>query len=159
MSTPNKDFITNALAAALAAGHVQPQMVACEAALESAGKMPDGAYQYGHSELARLYNNLFGTKIHQHSEYGSVNLPTKEYSSVKGWYTIDAKWVVYPNWMASFEDRMSTLVRLKGIYPHYAAALVATDPITYVEQVSLTWSTGPARAQEAIKIYKQYFGG
>lgn len=157
MNQANKDFITNAVAAAQAAGHVFPEMAACEAAVESAGKLPDGTYQYGYSELARLYNNMFGTKVHQHEEYGTINLPTKEYSSVKGWYVVEAAWVAYPNWMASFEDRMSTLERLKGVYPHYALALTAPDPITYVEQVSLTWSTGPARAQECINIYKQYF--
>lgn len=159
MSQANQDFITNAVAAAEAAGHIFPQMAACEAAVESAGKLPDGSYQYGYSQLARLYNNLFGTKQHQHPEYGTINLPTKEYSSVKGWYVINSAWVVYPTVMASFEDRMGTLERLKGVYPHYQAALIAPDPFTYVEQVSLTWSTGPERAQECINIYKQYFGG
>src|SRR5271170_1008024 len=154
MSIENQEFITKAVAAAQMANHVFPQMAACEAALESAGKLPDGTYQYGYSQLARLYNNLFGTKQHAHPEYGTVNLPTKEYDKVKGWYITNAAWVIYPNVMDCFLDRMATLIRLKGIYPHYANALAATDPITYVEQVSLTWSTGPTRAAEVIKIYQ-----
>lgn len=146
----NKTYITTMAAAATMAGHIFPQMAAAEAALESG---------FGSSELAKLYLNEFGTKQHQHPEYGTVNLPTKEYDKVKGWYVTNAAWVVYPDLTACFQDRMATLVRLRGVYPHYNNALNATDPITYVQEVSLTWSTGPARAAEAIKIYQQYFGG
>lgn len=155
MTAANQAFIAKAIAAATQAPHIWPAMAAAEAALESAHLTLQGTV-FGGSQLALNSNNLFGMKAHANNTFGAINLPTKEYSSVKGWYTIEASWEVYPDWASCFKDRMDTLERLEGTYPHYAAALAATDPITYVEQVSLTWSTGPKRAQSVIDIYNEY---
>lgn len=151
----NIDFIERAVSEATASGHIWPEMAAAEAALESAHLGPEGT-TFGGSELAQKYNNLFGTKQHVIPVYTTVVIPTQEYSRSRGWYTIDADWIVYPDWASSFKDRMATLVRLAPQYPHYAAALAATDPITYVTQVSLTWSTGPTRGATVIQIYNEY---
>lgn len=96
-------------------------------------------------------NNLFGMKQHQHPVFVTVNLPTKEFLR-GGWTTIDADFVKYPDMASCFADRMNTLRTLAPQYPHYAAALLATTPEEFLTQVSLTWSTGPARGLECIQI-------
>jgi flagellum-specific peptidoglycan hydrolase FlgJ len=128
------------------AGAIFPSMQACEAALESG---------YGSSELARDAFNLFGTKQHTHPEYGTLNLPTKEFLDDK-WVACEAEWVKYPSLADCFADRMATLQRLAPHYPHYAAALAAPDAETFVSQVSLTWSTDPQRAAKVLSIWNQY---
>lgn len=170
MGLSNETFIHNAVSQATTSGHIFPEMAACEAALESAKQ---GVF--GGSSLALRYNNLFGTKQHVVPVYSTVYLPTQEYvtpeqakrlknavlvtsigANGKGTYSYDAPWIVYPDWAAAFGDRMATLRRLQNTYPHYKAALEATDPITFVNQVSQTWSTGQNRADSVIKIYHQY---
>lgn len=122
-------------------------MAACEAALESG---------WGHSQLAREANNLFGTKQHAHAVFGTMTLPTSEFLDGK-WVTVaGANWVKYPDWQSCFVDRLATLQRLSSAYAHYAAALKATDARTFVEEVSKTWSTDPNRALKILGIYEEY---
>ena len=150
MNDLQRQFLDAAAAQAMKANHPFPQMAACEAALESS---------WGHSELAREGNNLFGMKQHSHPIYGSMMLPTREWqgSSLDGrWITIGANWVKYPDWRACFCDRMATLERLANAYPHYAAALKATDARTYITEVSKPWSTDPNRALKVQGIYEEY---
>jgi len=124
-------------------------MVGCEAGLESA---------YGTSGLAKKYNNLFGMKVHVHNDYGKVSLPTKEWTK-DGWITIGQDFEKYPDWDTCFFDRLKTLIRLSHVYPHYAAALEATDAETYVREVSQTWASDPNRADKIIAIYSEYARG
>lgn len=140
-------FIQKATQGATQAGHIFPQMAACEAALESA---------YGISGLAISANNLFGMKQHTHPIFGTLALPTKEFLD-GAWKPVEAYWVKYPDLAACFEDRMATLQRLAPHYIHYAAALAAPDPLTYVVAVSQSWSTDPQRANKVIAIYHEYF--
>jgi flagellum-specific peptidoglycan hydrolase FlgJ len=150
-----RQFLDKACQQAQTAGNIFPEMAACEAALESG---------YGASGLAISDCNLFGMKQHQHPVYGTHNLPTKEFVGIAkdtdavkdGWIVVNAAWVEYPDFASCFADRMSTLRRLSNAYPHYAAALKATDPITYVTEVSKTWSTDPNRANKVISIYNSY---
>jgi flagellum-specific peptidoglycan hydrolase FlgJ len=146
MNDPQRQFLDAATAQAVKANHPFPQMAACEAALESS---------WGHSELAREDNNLFGTKQHQHAIYQTHNLPTREFLNGE-WKVVDAAWIHYPDWASCFADRLATLQRLSNAYPHYAAALKATDAIGFVTEVSKTWSTDPARAAKCISIYQEY---
>lgn len=149
MNSPQKDFLDRATAEAVKANHVYPQMAAAEAALES---------NYGLSELAREENNLFGTKLHTHPahpEWGMHSLPTREFEGGE-WITINSNWMSYPDWNASFQDRMGTLYRLSNLLPHYKAALAAVTPEEYVSEVSKTWSTDPDRAAKVISIYQKY---
>jgi flagellum-specific peptidoglycan hydrolase FlgJ len=143
-------FLDRAAAAALKANHPFPQMAACEAALECS---------WGHSALALDANNLFGCKQHSRPIYGTMTLSTREWlgSALDGrWITIGANWVKYPDWRACFADRLATLERLSNAYPHYAAALKATDARTYITEVSKTWSTDPNRALKVLEIYVEY---
>lgn len=141
--TTQELWLVQTFRAARAAGHIFPDYAACEAANEAA---------WGQSKLAKLGANLFGTKQHSHPEYKTLNLPTKEFLDHK-WVVIKASWVCYPSEMACFQDRMYTLRRLSPMYPHYAAALVAKDGTTFVDQVSLSWATDPDRARKVLSIY------
>jgi flagellum-specific peptidoglycan hydrolase FlgJ len=128
------------------AQHVFPEMAACEAALESA---------YGTSKLAREDCNLFGVKQHKHPIFGTATIPTKEFIGGQ-WQVVGADWVKYPGLAECFADRMETLRRLQDVYPHYAAALAATDPFSYINEVSKSWSTDPDRAYKVAAIYQVY---
>jgi flagellum-specific peptidoglycan hydrolase FlgJ len=141
-------FLNEASAQAVKAGQPFPEMAACEAALES---------RYGQSDLACEGNNLFGMKQHTHEIFKTLNLPTHEGTpGHPDWKEITAKFVEYPDWSSCFADRLATLQRLSAEYPHYAAALAATDPETYVTEVSKTWSTDTMRAMHVSQIYQDY---
>ena len=148
MNPANKAFLFRAFRAAKAAGHIFPELAACEAALESS---------YGQSQLAARDNNLFGMKQHLHPIYGTHVLPTREFLR-GGWVTINASWIVYPDWETCFQDRMRTLRRLAPTFPHYAAALAAESGTSYVNEVSRSWSTDPKRAEKVLAIYEACAG-
>lgn len=132
--------------------HPFPNMAGCEAAHES---QKPGAVPFTLSQLAAEANNLFGMKAHQHNDYGVVNLPTREFLS-GDWTVVSAAFEKYPTLDDCFADRYATLRRLSPIYPHYKAALAATDPEIFVTEVSRTWSTDPKRAEKVIAIYREY---
>lgn len=147
MNSSQRDFLDRASAEA-AKNCFFSEMVACEAALES---------NYGNSELARDDFNLFGMKQHAHAVYGTVNLPTHEGTpGHPDWHEIMAAFVHYPDLASCFADRLATLQRLSNAYPHYEAALNASDAETYVQEVSKTWSTDQLRAAHVISIYEDY---
>jgi len=137
------EWLVAAAESAKAAGHIFPEMAACEAAVESS---------WGTSVLARSDHNLFGCKQHEHPVYGTVHIPTREFVDQR-WITVDAAWVEYPDDAASFADRMKTLRALTTTYPHYLRALIADTPEEYVTEVSQSWSTDPHRAATCISIY------
>lgn len=118
-------------------------MAACEAALES---------DWGTSDLAAMGNNLFGAKQQMHPVFRTLHIPTREFLN-HAWLTEDAAFVAYPDWQTCFSERMNTLKRLSNSYPHYYAARRAATAESFVEQVSLSWSTDPDRARKCIAIY------
>lgn len=146
MNDFQKEFLDRAAAEAVKANHPFAQMAACEAALESS---------WGNSALAREDNNLFGMKQHAHPIYQTHTLPTREFEGGE-WKTVGANWVKYPDWSKCFADRLATLQRLSNAYPHYKAALDASDARSYVTEVSKTWSTDPSRAAKVLSIYDDY---
>jgi uncharacterized FlgJ-related protein len=147
-----REFITRCSVAARMVAHPFPDMAGCEAAWES-GKA--GVVPFALSQLAVEDNNLFGMKAHQHNVYGVVNLPTHEYLS-REWTVVSASFEKYPTLDDCFADRYATLRRLSPIYPHYKAALAASDPYTFITEVSRTWSTDPNRAVHVIELYNEY---
>ena len=148
LTQEQESFLRRAWFAAVQAGHIWPEMAACEAALESG---------YGTSELAIADNNLFGMKQHLHPVYGTHVLPTKEFLDGK-WVVCSAKWVHYADWSTCFQDRMATLKRLASVYPHYKAALEASSGTGYTYEVSRTWSTDPERAKKVCDIFDSISG-
>lgn len=148
MTPEQKNFLQLAAREAAKASHVFPEYAASEAALESS---------YGKSVLAVQDRNLFGMKQHKHPIWGTHALPTREFVNGE-WIECTAEWVCYPDWASCFADRMSTLQRLASVYPHYDAALKAASGVTYVNEVSQTWSTDPRRAEKVLAIYDQMAG-
>jgi flagellum-specific peptidoglycan hydrolase FlgJ len=127
---------------ACASGVLFPNAQACEMMVESA---------WGTSRLFLDYNNGFGMKQHSHPVYATVSLPTREFLDGH-WTVVQADFINYPSLSACFADRMDTLKRLAPSYPHYAAALVAGTPEEFLRQVSMTWSTDPARSATCTSI-------
>src|ERR1700691_1256799 len=146
LTDDQKAFLDRAKAAAVQATHPFPSMAASEDALESG---------WGKSALALEDNNLFGLKQHIHPEYATASLPTHEFEMGE-WRPVAAEWVKYPDWATCFFDRLATLTKLQIAYPHYGAALRATDVETYIREVSQTWSTDPERANKCLAIYLLY---
>lgn len=146
MTPEQKQWLDMTAQAAEDAAHIFPSMAACEAALESA---------WGTSELAIKAFNLFGMKAHVHPILGTLNLPTKEFLDGQ-WVVVEAHWVSYPTLADCFRDRMATLQLLAPHYPHYTAALASPDAQTFVQNVSLSWSTDPQRAAKVISIFNTY---
>lgn len=148
MGSFQEDFLGKAAVAAQAAGNMFPEYAACEAALESA---------WGRSRLAAEANNLFGQKQSQPPLPGSgtIELPTREFLH-GSWVTVNASWVTFADWTACFRARMQLLRSASGRHPHYAAALAATTGEEFIQEVSRTWSTDPARASKVLAIYKTH---
>jgi flagellum-specific peptidoglycan hydrolase FlgJ len=138
-----QDFLRAVKTAAMNIGQKWPGYVAAEAALESS---------FGNSELALQDLNLFGMKQHKHPVYGTVNLPTREFIDGE-WQRVQAAFIKYPDWESCLRDRLATLTRLAPSYPHYSAALAASDGPTFITEVSKTWSTDPDRSDKVLKIY------
>lgn len=142
------EFLTRATTAARQGGHIFPAMAACEAALESG---------WGLSRLAREANNLFGQKQDRGRTegVGTLALPTREYLHDR-WVVVDADWVRFPDWAASFAGRMEILRALSPEFPDYARALRASTPEQFVQIVSRRWSTDPRRAGKVLSIYDEH---
>lgn len=144
-----QEFLSKAKQAAYEAGHVWPEFAACEAALESG---------WGSSELAVKACNLFGEKSPKNSAYPTITMTTEEWDkTLKRFISVDAKWPIFPDWRTSFIERMNVLRRLEGVFPHYAAALAASDGETFIKEVSQTWSTDPHRADKVLAIHAKHF--
>jgi flagellum-specific peptidoglycan hydrolase FlgJ len=139
------DFLYKAYRAAVDGDHIFPEHAACEAALESA---------WGCSMLATKANNLFGQKQAHPPLPGTKTLMliTEEYLK-KQWVTVPANWVQFAHWGECFRARMELLERLSAAYPHYAAALVATNGDGFAREVSISWSTDPDRALKVLQIH------
>jgi flagellum-specific peptidoglycan hydrolase FlgJ len=148
LTQEQKDWTEKTFTSACLSGHIFPYMAACEAALES---------RFGESQLAREGNNLFGMKKHQHNLYGVLALPTKEFTRF-GWTEVDAEWEKYDSLEKCFEDRMSTLNRLRSMYTEYELALTANNETKYIVSVSLRWSTDPQRAIKVMDLRREIFG-
>lgn len=146
-ASDRSQILVKLAAAAKSAGHIWPEYAACEAAVETGWLA---------SSSARLGNNLFGCKQHTSPVFQTVSIPTREFLHGQ-WTTETDDFVSYPSWADSFADRMVTLRRLAPGYPHYAAALSATDGETYVRQVSQSWSTDPQRAVTVLAIHHAHF--
>jgi flagellum-specific peptidoglycan hydrolase FlgJ len=148
MQSMQDAFLKKASELAKQAGHIWPDYAACEAALESG---------WGRSGLTVKANNLFGEK-QSHPPLpgtGTLQLPTREFLH-GAWVTVNAEWVVFPDWAASFRTRMDRLHRLANEYPAYGKALAATTGEEFVRQVSISWSTGPERAEQVLAVYQQH---
>lgn len=161
-----KQFLAKAVQAADTAMHPFPEFAACEAALESA---------FGTSELACRANNLFGQK-YPHANpgfnYPGILLPTHEWERGEMVRVADVLWPRFPDWVASFRQRVLLLERLAPSCPHYQYGLEAADgegfvrlmspcepqPCHFTHEDCVTWASDPKRADNVLAIYAQFFG-
>lgn len=150
MTTSQLDFLMRAAQAARDAGHIYPDYAACEAALESAR---------GRSHLAVEPNNLFGQKQSHPPLHNTETLclPTREFLH-GAWIAVRASWVKFPDWAACFRERMALLHSLAVTWPNYRDALAAENGEAFINAVSRSWSTDPARANKVLALYDAHRG-
>ncbi|WP_281165912.1 glycoside hydrolase family 73 protein [Liquorilactobacillus sicerae] len=147
-NTQKKAFIEQILPAAQQqqqSHHLLTSITLAQAALES---------DWGQSQLANKYHNLFGIKSNQTN---SKLLTTKEY--VNGsWITVEARFAVYNNWTASIAAHTQLLLNgTKWDKNHYQTVLQA-DNYRQAAQALQTqgYATDPAYAQKLIEVIEKY---
>ena len=126
--------------------HILPSISLAQACLES---------QFGQSELARTYHNLYGVKGDQWGQ--SVNLKTQEYENGV-WKTIDARFRVYPSNRASMRDHAKLLA--KGTN-YNASQYIKVIQATNYREAALAlqeagYATDPTYAQKLIQLIEEY---
>lgn len=125
---------------------VLPSLVVAQAAIES---------DFGRSQLARDYNNLFGRKA-----YGSeraVHLPTQEYTAA-GYETVEAPFKVYPSWKAAVTDHGRLMQEGTDWNPDlYLPVRQAEDYKTAAYALQEAgYATDPHYAEKLIEIIESY---
>lgn len=94
--------------------HILPSLIIAQACLESG---------YGKSTLAAKGNNLFGVKGTYNGDF--LEMETKEWDKLNGWYSVKAKFRKYPSWEESLEDH--ALLFVHGLkrekFNRYAAVI------------------------------------
>jgi flagellum-specific peptidoglycan hydrolase FlgJ len=117
-------------------------LIIAQAALESA---------WGTSGLTKQANNLFGMK--GIGPAGSITLPTKEWDSERGWYTINASFRKYGTWRQSIEDHTNLFLRL----PRYANLIGETDYKAAAKKVHADgYATDPDYPAKLVGIIEEY---
>jgi flagellar rod assembly protein/muramidase FlgJ len=104
------------------------------------------------SQLAQRYYNLFGVKADPSWTGLTVLLPTTEYVNGAP-ITVQAKWRVYPNWLASITDRAQFLLT----NPRYQPAFAYTCGINFAQAVAAAgYATDPNYAAKIISIIRSH---
>ncbi|MDO4680637.1 MAG: glycoside hydrolase family 73 protein [Aerococcus sp.] len=126
--------------------HVLPSVVVAQAALES---------NFGHSELAANYYNLFGYKASAGEQ--QVTLTTKEYVNGQ-WQTIQAPFKVYVNWQQSIKDHGKLMQNGTDWDPTlYQGVVNATNYKRACRALAKAgYATDPDYADKLIAIIQQY---
>jgi Mannosyl-glycoprotein endo-beta-N-acetylglucosaminidase len=126
--------------------HIFPDVAACEVMEET---------KWGTSRLYVEHNNCFGQKQEKVPVFETVHLPTFEYVHGVKVPSFSA-FISFRSKTASYTHRMETLERLRKTFSGYDKALNATDPETFVREVSKDWSTDPKRADNVLSIYHNH---
>lgn len=108
---------------------------------------------WGKHHIGRA-NNYFGIKDQPHDEWKGafVEVPTKEWSKEKGYYTVTAKFRVYPDMEASFVDHANFLVR----NPRYKICF-GKDYRGFAEGLQKAgYATDPEYAKKLIATVEKY---
>jgi flagellum-specific peptidoglycan hydrolase FlgJ len=148
-ATTHKDFIAQLAphAKELQTGYgVLPSITLGQAILES---------NWGKSELAKKYHNLFGIKAASNQK--KVTLDTKEYSNEQ-WITIKGDFRVYDTWAESMDDHTQLFVNgTDWNAKQYADVLAATDYKTAAKALqSSGYATDPDYADKIINVIETY---
>ncbi|MBS4749942.1 glycoside hydrolase family 73 protein [Carnobacteriaceae bacterium zg-ZUI78] len=110
--------------------------------------------EYGRSQLASKYYNLFGVKG---SQYDGVALPTKEFYNGQ-WHTVHAYFKVYPSWKESIEQHGRLLH--KGTSWNEAQYKAVIEAKNYKQAASALveggYATDPQYAEKIVSIIETY---
>lgn len=110
---------------------------------------------WGKSELASKYHNLFGMKASEGDD--QVYLKTKEFTNGK-WEEVVASFKVYPDWKASMEDHVKLFVSGVSWDPNlYKAVLNAPNYRVAAQALQQAgYATDPDYASKIIDIIETY---
>lgn len=116
-----------------------------QAALES---------NWGNSGLCTRANNLFGIKASASWRGPTLDLPTREWSKEKGWYSTTARWRKYPSWNECIVDYSQLIHSLSW----YQGCTTAIDNAEAYLQALLPapgkpgWATDPDYARKVRNV-------
>lgn len=120
--------------------HVLASITIAQAALES---------DWGQSQLALKYNNLFGVKG---TGLNSALMTTKEYVNGQ-WQVVQANFVVYPSWQAAIDGHSRLLAEGRFGNP----SLYQTNYVTAAQALQQNrYATDPNYAKKLITLIKEY---
>ncbi|MDT2595657.1 glycoside hydrolase family 73 protein [Enterococcus dongliensis] len=125
---------------------ILPSIILGQAILES---------NWGQSQLASQYNNLFGIKASGNQP--KVSLETKEYVNEQ-WITIQGEFKVYQSWEESLDDHTMLFVNGTNWDPQlYANVLTATDYKAAAQALQTAgYATDPDYANKIISVIETY---
>ncbi|MDR0922000.1 MAG: glycoside hydrolase family 73 protein [Lactobacillales bacterium] len=125
---------------------VMPSIIIGQAVLES---------NFGQSELAAKYNNLFGIKAY--GDVPKIKLDTKEYVDDE-WITIKGEFRVYGSWRESLDSHTQLFVNGVDWNPQlYRGVFTATNFEEAAEAIQEAgYATDPTYAEKLIAVIKQY---
>lgn len=125
---------------------ILPSIILGQAILES---------NWGQSQLASQYHNLFGIKASGNQP--KVSLETKEYVNEQ-WVTIQGEFKVYQSWEESLDDHTMLFVNGTNWDPHlYAEVLTATDYRQAAQALQTAgYATDPDYASKIINVIETY---
>ena len=123
--------------------HIFASITIAQAALES---------NWGQSELATQYYNLFGVK----SDTGGL-MTTKEYVNGQ-WIVVRARFAIYQSWRESIEQHTALFVDgTSWDSGHYQAVLSADNYVEAAQALQQRgYATDPNYAQKLISLIKTY---
>ena len=123
--------------------HIFASITIAQAALES---------NWGQSELATQYYNLFGVK----SDTGGL-MTTKEYVNGQ-WIVVKARFAIYQSWRESIEQHTALLVNgTSWDSSHYQAVISANNYVEAAQALQQKgYATDPNYAQKLISLIKTY---
>ena len=123
--------------------HIFASITIAQAALES---------NWGQSELATQYYNLFGVK----SDTGGL-MTTKEYVNGQ-WIVVRARFAIYQSWRESIEQHTALFVDgTSWDSSHYQAVLSADNYVEAAQALQQReYATDPNYAQKLISLIKKY---
>lgn len=123
--------------------HIFASITIAQAALES---------NWGQSELATQYYNLFGVK----SDTGGL-MTTKEYVNGQ-WIVVRARFAIYQSWRESIEQHTALLVNgTSWDSSHYQAVISANNYVEAAQALQQKgYATDPNYAQKLISLIKTY---
>ena len=123
--------------------HIFASITIAQAALES---------NWGQSELATQYYNLFGVK----SDTGGL-MTTKEYVNGQ-WIVVRAQFAIYQSWRESIEQHTALFVDgTSWDSSHYQAVLSADNYVETAQALQQRgYATDPNYAQKLISLIKTY---